>query len=86
MSDDAICHRPDCPLHATMEERVTALERDMTDVVSRLDAHDRRFIRLELTLGRLLDSATAQSLLMQGVDRKLDALVAGAAKRERDDG
>jgi hypothetical protein len=42
---------------------------------TRLDAHDRRFTRMEMTLTRLVDSITSQSLMMGGVDRKLSSIV-----------
>jgi hypothetical protein len=66
-----------------LQERILEMEDEQRDRTlptlaehgARLDAHDRRFLRLEDQVQRLIRSGTTQELLLGGVDRKLTAIV-----------
>ena len=90
MTDATLVYGLNCPGCAALtskvaqqDERLVALEAlvkkehtpALHELDDRVDEHDRRFARVDSTLDRLTNAVTHQSLVLEGVDRKLLAIV-----------
>jgi uncharacterized coiled-coil protein SlyX len=87
-------HCRECSVIATLSARVGELEKAVKQVHApaidelddRVDEHDRRFARVEATLDRLTNAVTRQSLVLEGVDKKLLAIVKALGVEEAANG